>query len=48
MNVFTCKNYVDAMRHGSKYIFQTMPRLLTIWLDMAQTDFLVALENRVP
>ncbi|KAG9097745.1 serine/threonine-protein kinase M1 [Ceratobasidium sp. 370] len=44
-NVFTCRNYVEAMRHGSKYIFQTMPRLLTIWLDMAQTEFIVGLEQ---
>ncbi|KAG9127763.1 serine/threonine-protein kinase M1 [Ceratobasidium sp. 392] len=44
-NVFTCKFYVEAMQHGSKYIFQTMPRLLTIWLDMAQTEFIVGLEQ---
>ncbi|QRV72397.1 phosphatidylinositol 3- and 4-kinase [Ceratobasidium sp. AG-Ba] len=44
-NVFTCKNYVEAMRHGSKYIFQTMPRLLTIWLDMAQNDIIITAEQ---
>ncbi|KAG8694478.1 serine/threonine-protein kinase M1, partial [Ceratobasidium sp. 395] len=44
-NVFTCKYYVEAMRHGSKYIFQTLPRLLTIWLDMAQSEFIVAFDQ---
>ncbi|KAG8968537.1 serine/threonine-protein kinase M1 [Tulasnella sp. 419] len=29
-----CKHYIDALSCGSKYIFQTMPRLLTLWLDL--------------
>ncbi|CAE6443988.1 unnamed protein product [Rhizoctonia solani] len=45
MNMFTCKYYVEAMKFGSKYIYQTMPRLLTIWADMAQLDYIVACER---
>ncbi|CAE6465638.1 unnamed protein product [Rhizoctonia solani] len=45
MNMFTCKYYVEAMKFGSKYIYQTMPRLLTIWADMAQLDYIVAYER---
>jgi hypothetical protein len=45
INHFTCKYYVEAMKHGSKYIYQTMPRLLTIWADMAQIDYIVAGER---
>ncbi|KIY53078.1 hypothetical protein FISHEDRAFT_34031 [Fistulina hepatica ATCC 64428] len=26
--------YARALKHGSKYVYQTIPRLLTIWLDM--------------
>ncbi|KIR51714.1 serine/threonine-protein kinase ATR [Cryptococcus gattii Ru294] len=26
-----------ALRHGVKYIFQTMPRMLTLWLDLGDT-----------
>ncbi|CAE6451648.1 unnamed protein product [Rhizoctonia solani] len=45
MNMFTCKYYVEAMKFGSKYIYQTMPRLLTIWADMAQLEYIVACER---
>jgi hypothetical protein len=24
------------MQHGNKYIYQAMPRMLTIWLDMGE------------
>ncbi|CAN0034347.1 unnamed protein product, partial [Phaeothamnion confervicola] len=27
-------NYTRGLRHGSKYIFQSMPRLLTLWFDI--------------
>lgn len=36
MNVFTVKAYVTAIRLGSKYAYQTIPRILTIWLDMGE------------
>ncbi|ODO06790.1 hypothetical protein I350_04149 [Cryptococcus amylolentus CBS 6273] len=29
--------YSKALRYGVKYIFQTMPRMLTIWLDLGET-----------
>ncbi|CAL1700250.1 unnamed protein product [Somion occarium] len=35
MNLQTVKCYSKAMKFGSKYIYQTVPRLLTLWLDMA-------------
>ncbi|KAL2915491.1 hypothetical protein HK105_204892 [Polyrhizophydium stewartii] len=28
-----CKQYWKALSHGTKHIYQTMPRLLTLWLD---------------
>ena len=30
------KNYGEALTHGSKYIFQALPRLLTLWLDFGE------------
>ena len=32
----TCQNYVYALQHGVKYIYQTMPRMLTLWLDLGE------------
>nr|XP_031859926.1 uncharacterized protein CI109_004533 [Kwoniella shandongensis]KAA5526998.1 hypothetical protein CI109_004533 [Kwoniella shandongensis] len=34
---YTCFNYVLALQHGVKYIYQTMPRMLTIWLDLGES-----------
>jgi len=28
------QNYMRALAFGAKYIFQTMPRLLTVWMDL--------------
>ncbi|KAF7302261.1 hypothetical protein MIND_00793200 [Mycena indigotica] len=36
MNASTVKSYARAIRNGSKYVYQTVPRLLTIWLDLAE------------
>lgn len=36
-NYHTCNYYSLALRHGVKYIFQTMPRMLTLWLDLGDT-----------
>lgn len=36
LNHFTCINYLEALQRGVKYIYQTMPRLLTVWLDLAE------------
>lgn len=38
MNLFTIRSYVMALRLGSKYAYQTIPRLLTLWLDMGEDD----------
>jgi serine/threonine-protein kinase ATR len=36
MNMHTIHCYATAMKLGSKYIYQTVPRLLTIWLDLGE------------
>lgn len=33
MNMYTVRHYARAIRLGSKYIYHTVPRLLTLWLD---------------
>ncbi|KAE9410202.1 hypothetical protein BT96DRAFT_913020 [Gymnopus androsaceus JB14] len=36
MNLSTVKAYADAINLGTKYIYQTVPRLLTLWLDLGE------------
>lgn len=36
MNLYTVRSFAKAIRHGSKYVYQTIPRLLTLWLDMGE------------
>ncbi|KAH7912967.1 hypothetical protein BJ138DRAFT_1134431 [Hygrophoropsis aurantiaca] len=36
MNLHTVRNFAKAVMHGSKYVYQTVPRLLTLWLDMGE------------
>ncbi|KAH9855081.1 hypothetical protein C2E23DRAFT_725567 [Lenzites betulinus] len=36
MNFQTVRCFTRAIRYGSKYIYQTLPRVLTIWLDLAE------------
>jgi serine/threonine-protein kinase ATR len=36
MNLYTVRCFAKAIRFGSKYIYQTVPRLLTIWLDLGE------------
>ena len=36
MNLATVRAYSMAIRFGSKYAYQTIPRLLTLWLDMGE------------
>ncbi|KAJ6486408.1 hypothetical protein C8R47DRAFT_1216527 [Mycena vitilis] len=36
MNASTIKSYSRAIKFGSKYVYQTVPRLLTIWLDLGE------------
>lgn len=35
MNYQTVRSFIRALGYGSKYTYQTLPRILTIWLDMA-------------
>lgn len=39
----TVKNYSLALRYGTKYIYRTMPRMLTIWLDMGARERMATL-----
>lgn len=34
--VHLMKNYVLALRHGTKFVFQSLPRLLTLWFDYGE------------
>ena len=36
-NYQTCHMYCQALQHGVKYIYQTMPRMLTLWLDLGES-----------
>ena len=40
MVIFTVKQYARSLRFGSKYTYQTIPRLLTLWLDMGEDNTL--------
>ncbi|KAF5389252.1 hypothetical protein D9757_003512 [Collybiopsis confluens] len=41
MNLSIIKAYAEAINLGTKYIYQTVPRLLTLWLDLGE-------EKRIP
>jgi serine/threonine-protein kinase ATR len=36
MCCFTVKSFVKALKYGSKYVYRTLPRLLTLWLDVGE------------
>jgi len=36
MRLATIRCFTKAMKYGNKFIYQTVPRLLTIWLDMGE------------
>jgi serine/threonine-protein kinase ATR len=36
MSVQTVKNFIKAIRFGSKFVYQTVPRLITLWLDAGE------------
>ncbi|THH12376.1 hypothetical protein EW145_g35 [Phellinidium pouzarii] len=38
MNLYTVRSYATAIRLGSKYAYQTIPRLLSLWLDMGEDN----------
>lgn len=44
-NHFTCLYYHEALQRGVKYIYQTMPRLLTVWLDLSEKPELKRSQN---
>lgn len=33
--------YAEALRYGTKYIYQALPRMLTIWLEMSENPGIV-------
>jgi serine/threonine-protein kinase ATR len=37
MNLYTVRFFAKAIRYGNKYVYQTVPRLLTLWLDMGES-----------
>jgi hypothetical protein len=41
----TVDNYARALRYGTKYIYRTMPRMLTIWMDCGERPDLVKLDD---
>ena len=34
---FIIRHYGHALEYGSKYIYQCMPRMLSLWLDFGST-----------
>uniref|UniRef100_A0A0W0G3C2 non-specific serine/threonine protein kinase n=1 Tax=Moniliophthora roreri TaxID=221103 RepID=A0A0W0G3C2_MONRR len=38
MNIYTVKAFAKAIKLGSKYVYQTVPRLLTLWLDLGDNE----------
>ncbi len=48
MNLQTIRCFTRAIRYGSKYIYQTLPRILTIWLDMAEDPARIREQERAP
>ncbi|PPQ63137.1 hypothetical protein CVT24_005777 [Panaeolus cyanescens] len=45
MNYQTVRAFSKAIMNGSKFIYQTVPRLLTIWLDCGQNANLVSKDS---
>jgi serine/threonine-protein kinase ATR len=31
-----CKNYYNALMLGSKYVYEMLPRVLTLWMDLGE------------
>ncbi|KAG9317708.1 hypothetical protein JVU11DRAFT_1921 [Chiua virens] len=38
LNAHTIMNYVKAVGLGSKYVYQAIPRILTLWLDLGENN----------
>ncbi|KAI0068558.1 hypothetical protein BV25DRAFT_1792048 [Artomyces pyxidatus] len=45
MHLQTVRCFTKAIKYGSKFVYQTVPRLLTIWLDMGQDSGLAQTET---
>jgi serine/threonine-protein kinase ATR len=45
MNFQTIKCFTEATAYGNKFVYQTIPCLLTLWLDMGEHK--VPAENRL-
>lgn len=45
MRLATIRCFTKAMKYGNKFIYQTVPRLLTIWLDMGEDPAVRSDEN---
>jgi serine/threonine-protein kinase ATR len=43
MNFQTIKCFTEAAAYGNKFVYQTIPRLLTLWLDIGERK--VSAEN---
>jgi serine/threonine-protein kinase ATR len=43
MNFQTIKCFTEAATYGNKFVYQTIPRLLTLWLDIGKRK--VSAEN---
>jgi len=38
MILATIRAFARAIKQGSKYVYQTVPRLLTLWLDIGESS----------
>ena len=38
LNYQTIKCYARTLQAGSKYVYQTLPRMLTLWLDLGEKE----------
>ena len=45
MRLSAVRCFTKAMKYGNKFIYQTVPRLLTIWLDMGEDSTVRSDEN---
>jgi tetratricopeptide (TPR) repeat protein len=40
------KNYVQALTHGTKFLFQSLPRLLTLWFEYGEVLYAITVGGR--
>lgn len=45
MNMYTVRHYSRSIRLGSKYIYHTVPRLLTLWLDNGEDRAIAGMDS---